>query len=58
MVDASFWIRVYDLPLFAQNEYIDRLTGNSLGQIEEVDLDNGEMEWGEFMCIRFKLDLT
>lgn len=32
MVEESFWIRVYDLPLSARNEYIvGRLIGDSLG---------------------------
>lgn len=58
MVDASFWIRVYDLTLVARNEYIGWLIGNLLGKFEEIDLDNSEVEWREFMCVKVKLDIT
>lgn len=58
MVDASFWIMVYDLTLVAQNEYTDWLIGNLLGKFEEIDLDNSEVEWREFMCVKVKLDIT
>lgn len=44
MEDASLWIRIFDLPLLARNEYIGHLIGNALGRFEEVDLNNGEVE--------------
>lgn len=58
MVKASFWIRFYDLPLMACNEYIGRLIGNLLGRFEEVDLIHGRVEWREYMRIRVDLDIT
>lgn len=58
MVEALFWIRVYNLPLSAWNEYIGRLIGNSLGKFKEIDLDNGEVEWREFMRVRVNLAIT
>lgn len=58
MVEATFWIRVFDLPLAARNECTDRLIGNSLGKFKEIDLDNGEVEWVEFMRLRVTLDIT
>lgn len=38
--------------------YIDHLVGDSLGKIEEVDLDNGENEWGKYMIITVKLNIS
>lgn len=58
MVEATFWIRVFDLPLTTRNECTDRLIGNSLGKFKEIDLDNGEVEWVEFMHLRITLDIT
>lgn len=46
MVEASFWIRVYDLPPLALNEYIGNLVGHSLGRVEEIDMVLGEVVWG------------
>lgn len=56
--EVTFWIRIHDLPLMAHNEYVGRLIGNSIGVTEEVDLDAGEFEWGEYMGVRVKMDIT
>lgn len=42
--EVSFWVRVYDIPLMACNEYIDREIRTTLGRLEEVGLDEGEIE--------------
>lgn len=44
-----FWIRVHELPLMAQNEYVGGLVGNLQGQTMEVDLEKGQVELGKFM---------
>lgn len=46
------------LPLMARYDYIGRMIVNSLGNIEEVDLEVGEVKWGEFMRVRVKLDIS
>lgn len=47
MTEALFWIRVHNLLLMARNEFIGHEVGISLGELEEIDLDYGEVEWGE-----------
>lgn len=42
----------------ARNEYIGKLIGASLGRVEEVDIEEGAVEWGEFMQVRVHLDIT
>lgn len=34
------------------------MVGNALGKLEEVDLEAREMEWGEFMCVRIRMDIS
>ncbi|XP_041001563.1 uncharacterized protein LOC121247253 [Juglans microcarpa x Juglans regia] len=58
IIHASFWIRIHDLPLMAYNMYIGKLIGGLLGEFLEVDLDEGEMEWGEYMRVRVRLDIS
>lgn len=58
MKDAIFWVQIHDLPLMARNEYIGREVSMALGSVEELDLDYGEVEWGEFMHIRVTIDIT
>lgn len=42
----------------AHNEYIGNLIGNSLGIVVEVDQEQGEMAWGEFMRVRVNIDVS
>lgn len=51
-------MRIHDLPLIAINEYVGRVIGNAIGQLEEVDIETGEVEWRKFMQLRVKLDIT
>lgn len=45
--EASFWVRIHDLPLMARNKIIGEIVGKSVGNVDEVDLEVGEVEWGE-----------
>ncbi|XP_042958116.1 uncharacterized protein LOC122293664 [Carya illinoinensis] len=49
--EALFWVRIHNLPLMAQNETVGKLIGSALGVVEDVDLIEGELSWGEFMRI-------
>lgn len=42
----------------ACNTYIGREIGNSIGHTEEVDLEDEEIKWGEYMRVRVKLDIS
>lgn len=44
--------------MMACNEYIGVLIGNSIGRLEQVDVETGEVVWGEYMRIRVSLDIT
>lgn len=55
---APFWVRVHDLPLMAHNTYVGEEIGKSMGVVEEVDLEPNEVEWGEYMWVKVKLDIT
>ncbi|XP_042958115.1 uncharacterized protein LOC122293643 [Carya illinoinensis] len=55
---ATFWIRLYDLLLGAMNEKVVSKIGNSIGVVEEIDVEKDEVAWGEFIKIRILLDVT
>lgn len=42
----------------AKNEYMGNVVGKAISRVEEVDLENGEMAWGEFMRVRVHVDVT
>lgn len=44
MTKAFFWVRVHNLPLMARSEFIGNVVGKSLGKLEEIELDHGEVE--------------
>lgn len=51
MREATLWVRIHNLPLMAQNEFVGREVGKVLGLVEEVDLEQGEVECGEYMRV-------
>lgn len=55
---SLFWVRIHYLSHLARNKYIGHLIGSSLGKLSEVNLEKGELEWGEYMQVRICLDIT
>lgn len=41
--------------MIARNEYIGNLIGGSIGRVVEVDIDQGEMNGGEYMRVRVEI---
>lgn len=54
---ASFWVRVYDLPLKLRSEGIAKKLGNSMGMFEEMDLKEIN-RMGKFLRLRASINLT
>ncbi|XP_042988686.1 uncharacterized protein LOC122316216 [Carya illinoinensis] len=55
--EASFWVRLHDLPLRARNDRVGHRIGAKIGRVLEVDLDSGELAWGDFLRVRVSLDI-
>jgi hypothetical protein len=55
---ASFWLRMYNLPLACMSKEIGQKIGASVGVVEDVDVLDGEAGWGEFLRVRISLDLA
>lgn len=58
IIEVLFWIWVHGLPHMARNECLGRMIGSSLGRVEEVNMDNNEVIWGEFMWIHIIIDIS
>jgi hypothetical protein len=54
---AAFWVRMIGLPLACMNLTVGHQIGSSMGKVEEVDVDDGGMGWGEFLRVKITLDL-
>ncbi|XP_042964598.1 uncharacterized protein LOC122298810 [Carya illinoinensis] len=56
--EASFLVRLHDLPFIARNEYMGSLLGSKIGKVIEVDIVKGEVAWGEFLRVRVAMDIS
>ncbi|XP_059428666.1 uncharacterized protein LOC132162443 [Corylus avellana] len=54
---VSFWVRMFNLPLGCMSLVVGQQIGSSLGQVEEVDVDEGSMGWGAFLRVKVTIDL-
>ena len=46
-----------NLPLACVNLTVGHQIGPSMEQVEEVDVDDGGMDWGEYLRVKITLDL-
>jgi hypothetical protein len=54
---AVFWVRINNLPLSCMSLFVGNQIGSSMGQVLEVDVDEGGMGWGECLRVKVLLDL-
>lgn len=55
---AAFWVRMYNLPLACMSTDIGLKIGSSVGVVEDVDVVDDGVGWGEFLRVRICLDLS
>jgi hypothetical protein len=54
---AAFWVRINGLPLSCMSLVVGNQIGSAMGQVLEVDVDDGGMGWGECLRVKVLLDL-
>jgi hypothetical protein len=55
---ATFWVRMYNLPLACMESTIGHQIGATVGTVEEVEVNEGEEAWEEYLWVRIVIDLT
>lgn len=55
---ASFWVRMFNLPLGCMGREVGRKIGSSMGIVEEVDTEGDGVGWGEYLRVKISLDLS
>jgi hypothetical protein len=55
---ASFWIRMFKLPLGCMGREVGRKIGATVGVVEAVDADARGVAWGEYLRVKISLDLS
>jgi hypothetical protein len=54
---ASFWVRMYNLPLACMSKDTGKKIGSSVGVVEDVDVQDNELGWGEYLKVKIRVDL-
>lgn len=55
---SSFWVQVHDMPLICMNKMVGAHIGESLGDLEEVDVAGDGVGWGRCLGICVRIDIT
>jgi hypothetical protein len=55
---AAFWVRMYNLPLACMGKEVVLKIGASVGKVEDVDIIDDEVGWGEYLRVKILLDLS
>lgn len=54
---SPFWIQVHDMPLLCMNKGVGTKIGESLGELEDVDVAGDGVRWGRCLRLRVNIDL-
>jgi hypothetical protein len=55
---AAFWVQMINLPLACMGCDIGKKIGETVGTMEAVDMNEDEMGWEEYLCVKIQLDIT
>lgn len=55
---ASFWIRMYNLPLACTGKTTGEKIGASVGLVEEEDVCEDAAGWGEYLRVKVSIELS
>ncbi|XP_059446486.1 uncharacterized protein LOC132178037 [Corylus avellana] len=55
---SPFWVQVHDMPLVCMTKGVGVKIGESLGNLEEVDVAGDGAGWGRCLRIRVSIDIT
>jgi hypothetical protein len=56
--NAAFWVRMYKLPLACMGREVALQVGATVGEVEDVDVLDDGVGWGEYLRVKIRLDLT
>jgi hypothetical protein len=55
---AAFWVRMYKLPLACMGKEVGYQVGVTVGEVEDVDVTDDGVGWGEFLQVKIRIDLS
>ncbi|XVF32015.1 hypothetical protein REPUB_Repub17cG0045000 [Reevesia pubescens] len=54
---CTFWIQIHGLPIGLMNENVGIVLGDSLGDVEEVEILEDKFAWGRYMRVRVRINI-
>ena len=55
---SPFWVQVHDMPMLCMNKAVGTKIGESLGELEDVDMAGDGAGWGRCLWLRVQIDLN
>ena len=55
---CPFRVQIHGLPLGLMTAKIGTVLGESIGDVEEVDVDEEQMAWGCYLCVRVAINIS
>ncbi|XP_059436243.1 uncharacterized protein LOC132169189 [Corylus avellana] len=55
---SPFWVQIHDMPLLCMTKGVGTKIGESMGQLEDIDLAGDGVGWGRCLRIRVVIDLS
>ena len=55
---SPFWVQIYNLPLMRRTCETGRVIGSTLGEVMPVDAADSGVQWGKYLRVRVKIDVT
>lgn len=54
---VAFWVGMFNLPLACIGQGTRLKLGASMGTVEEVDTNEDGIGWGEYLCVKIKINV-
>lgn len=54
---VAFWVQIHSLALACMNREVGRLVGQSIGEVEDVDIAGDGVDWGRYLCVKNVMDV-
>lgn len=54
---AAFWVQIHDMPLVCMNRYVGTRIRETIGAVEDIEVEGDGTSWGRFLCVRISIDI-
>ena len=54
---SIFWVQIHDMPLVCMNRMVGTRIGESIGAVEDIDVEDDGTGWGRYLCVRVLIDI-